>query len=185
MKSNVILVGNGASLLDKKNGEKIDSFDEVLRFNYFDIANFEKFTGQKTTIWSTCYEINNGEWRSTLKYNKIFCFTYIWDITLCKAYKKLLEVIKCCPVEKVTRDNIIEIQNYVDNKDYFCYSSGAVLIWRLLKDHNELTITGFDWWEGREKHHYNDNGKIGNIHNPYIEKIFIDKLLEDRKIKFL
>ena len=50
--ANVILVGNGPSILDHR-GEQIDAFDEVIRFNTYHIDGFERHTGQRTTFWST------------------------------------------------------------------------------------------------------------------------------------
>lgn len=49
----VVLVGNGPSLLTLENGAVIDSFDEIVRFNRYRIAGFEKHTGRRTTLWST------------------------------------------------------------------------------------------------------------------------------------
>lgn len=49
----VCLVGNGPSLLTVENGPTIDSFDEVVRFNRYCLAGFEKHTGTRTTLWST------------------------------------------------------------------------------------------------------------------------------------
>jgi hypothetical protein len=49
----VILVGNGPSLMKKKLGHVIDEFDEVLRFNSYRCAGYEKHTGSKTTIYCT------------------------------------------------------------------------------------------------------------------------------------
>ncbi len=45
----VIIVGNGTSILDSKNGKSIDSFDDVVRFNSFRIKDYEEYTGKKTT----------------------------------------------------------------------------------------------------------------------------------------
>lgn len=49
----VIVVGNGPSLLAAELGEKIDAFDEVIRFNRYQIEGFEAHTGTRTTLWST------------------------------------------------------------------------------------------------------------------------------------
>lgn len=49
----VVLVGNGPSLLAAERGDLIDSFDEIVRFNRFQLAGFEKHTGTRTTLWST------------------------------------------------------------------------------------------------------------------------------------
>lgn len=47
----VVIVGNAASLLQKENGELIDSFDRVVRLNKFKINSFERHVGSKTDIY--------------------------------------------------------------------------------------------------------------------------------------
>jgi SAM-dependent methyltransferase len=50
----IAIVGNGPSvMLRGERGAEIDAHDEVVRFNAFKIRGFEKFTGEKTTLWST------------------------------------------------------------------------------------------------------------------------------------
>lgn len=50
----VILVGNGPSMtLLGDRGERIDAFDQVVRFNGYAIRGFETMVGTKTTLWST------------------------------------------------------------------------------------------------------------------------------------
>jgi len=68
----IIVVGNAASLLNKKNGELIDSFDVVIRLNKFVIKNYEEFVGTKTNIYCSKwfnmkYNINN-----LINYNKVW-----------------------------------------------------------------------------------------------------------------
>jgi SAM-dependent methyltransferase len=48
----VILVGNGPSALQGC-GAEIDAFDEVVRFNEFQLEGFTEHVGTKTTLWST------------------------------------------------------------------------------------------------------------------------------------
>lgn len=50
---NVVVVGNGPSLLRQKLGKVIDSFDNVVRINSFDTHGFEEFTGRVTTHHAT------------------------------------------------------------------------------------------------------------------------------------
>ena len=45
----VVLVGNGPSVLKTKMGKEIDKFKTVIRFNVFDID--EEFTGTKCNVW--------------------------------------------------------------------------------------------------------------------------------------
>ena len=70
----IIIVGNGTSITDNKNGHKIDSFDTVLRFNSFKIRGYEEYTGTKTNIWFTVNRahiknINDFLLQSLCKYN--------------------------------------------------------------------------------------------------------------------
>lgn len=51
--TNVVLVGNGPSVLTAENGSTIDAFDEIVRFNRYHLQGFEKHTGTRTTLWST------------------------------------------------------------------------------------------------------------------------------------
>ena len=50
---NIALIGNSNSLLNKDYSKEIDSFEDVIRFNFGDIKS--KYTGTKTTIrWFNC-----------------------------------------------------------------------------------------------------------------------------------
>ena len=48
----VILVGNSATLLDQSNGDLIDSYDGVIRFNGGNPAGHRESLGSKTDYWS-------------------------------------------------------------------------------------------------------------------------------------
>lgn len=47
----IVVVGNGSSVLNYEFGKLIDTFDEVVRFNFYEIEGYEKHVGTKTTIW--------------------------------------------------------------------------------------------------------------------------------------
>jgi len=47
----VVLVANGRSVLKRKMGTVIDSFDIVARFNYFELGSFTPFVGTRTDLW--------------------------------------------------------------------------------------------------------------------------------------
>ena len=55
MASSVIIVGNGESVLKKKSGSYIDSFDTVVRLGSYVTDGFEDYVGEKTDIISTIY----------------------------------------------------------------------------------------------------------------------------------
>lgn len=64
----VVVVGNGPSILDAKNGKLIDAFDEVIRFNDYTIEGFQDHTGQRTTLWSTFFRNPDR----TVKHPRVF-----------------------------------------------------------------------------------------------------------------
>lgn len=49
----ICIVGNGASALNKFNGDFIDDCDEVVRIKNFQICGFEKHVGKKITMFSS------------------------------------------------------------------------------------------------------------------------------------
>lgn len=183
----VIVVGNGSSLLENNNGKLIDSFDIVVRFNAYTIDKFEEQVGTKTNYWFNTINFSNKatNFRTNLEYDRIVWHSWHWNKATDEGYNAFVKHFKYKNIEKTTRDIITEIQNYVGDHSYFNYSTGAIAIWMLLKEHNEITITGFDWWGKNKQHHYNDKGSIGTIHKPDKEFKFIEKLLKENKIKFL
>jgi hypothetical protein len=57
----IIVIGNGSTILEKENGNKIDSFDYVVRMGVCKIKGYEKYTGTKTDMfrltWKQHFEI--------------------------------------------------------------------------------------------------------------------------------
>lgn len=185
MKS-VILVGNGPSVLKNENGNKIDNYDVVVRFSWYHIEGYEKYVGTKTNIWFTTVACPI---RLKKEYDLIYEHSWQWNKDKDKNYKNILKssekIKEGKNLKKVERNILLEIQEYVDDKEYWTYSTGSIAIWILLKEYDKLTLTGFDWWEENDKHHYGDNQKIGTIHKPDKEFIFIKKLINDKKVNFL
>lgn len=180
----IILVGNGPSVLDKKNGEIIDSFGEVVRFNWYHIEGYEEYVGTRTDIWFTSVYTGYGFNRAAEKYKVVYRHSWEWDPAEDKIYNELLKYDN--PIIKVEEKEVLEIRKYMGKENsYYYYSSGAIAINIFLKQYDKLTLTGFDWWEGRKKHHYGDKSGRGNIHKPKMEKLYIDKLLSEGKVEFL
>lgn len=182
----VIIVGNGPSLLDKENGHLIDGFDRVVRFNAYTIRGVEKWVGSKVTDWFNVINFQSS-YNERLKtpYQRIVWHSWHWNPATDKGYQNMQKNCTCKNIEKTERSIILEIQEYMNNKKYFTYSTGAIAIWKLLKEFPQVTITGFDWWEGRDRHHYNDGGKLGSIHKPNEEFKLISKLQEEGKVNIL
>lgn len=187
MKSEIIIVGNGTSLLEKENESLIDSYDNVVRFNAFSIKGYEKYVGTKSTIWFNVINFaDKNNWKMFHNWEKIYLHSWQWDKLKDKLYIDFIDFFKKHDLnfEKIikTTPNITdEIAAFAGNLSYKSFSTGIIAIWEMIKLHENVDIIGFDWW-GKENHHYNDNAIRGTLHKPKIEKEIIDKLVRENKI---
>ena len=167
----IIIVGNGTSIADKKNGHKIDNFDKVLRFNSFKTQGYEEYTGTKTNIWVT---VNHAHTRDINDFNEVIVHSWQWDKDLCKLYKELSSLREC---HKTSRD----LKGMIPLKSP---STGIISIYMMLERYDQVCVTGFDWWD-REEHHYGDSEARGTIHKPQEEYKVIQGLIKQNKVYFL
>ncbi len=168
----IIIVGNGTSITDNKNGHKIDSFDTVLRFNSFKIQGYEEYTGTKTNIWFT---VNRAHIKNINDFDEVIVHSWQWNKDLCKIYKELSSLRECDKTE----------QNFVRGKIPLASpSTGIMAIYMMLERYDKVCITGFDWWD-RKKHHYGDNEARGTMHKPQEEYKVIQGLIKQNKVYFL
>jgi|TARA_B100001094_G_scaffold86407_1_gene82764 hypothetical protein len=169
----IIIVGNGTSILDKPNGNKIDSFDTVLRFNGFKIKGHEEYTGIKTNIWFT---VNHAHVNQIDAFDEVVVHSWQWDSEKCKIYQDFISKRNDC---KQTDGNFVRTKIKLRSP-----STGMIAIHMMLERYDKVTITGFDWWD-RSNHHYGDNEPRGTLHNPKEEHRIIQDLVEKNKVKFL
>lgn len=175
MSKKIIIVGNGSSLLSRKNGSLIDSFDVIVRFNSYKIKGYEEYVGKKTNIWFT---VNLAHIAEINSYDRVIEHCWEWNPEKDKNFQKL-NAIRAC--EKTSRDFV---RTKIDCKNP---STGLIAIYMFLEDeryNKPMYITGFDWWKTK-KHHYGDNERRGTLHNPKEEYKIIVNLLNKGKVKFL
>ena len=161
----VLLVGNGTSILDNKLGSKIDSFDNVVRFNSYTTEGYEEYTGTKTDIWFTCMDKHMNKLD---EYKQVIVHSW-FDETECDLYSKL----------KDKRSDISKIKDF-NSYGLEAPSTGLIAIDYFLSNDYEVYLHGFDWWE-RKEHHYADSEERGTNHEPDKEYDIINEL----GVKFL
>lgn len=165
------LVGNGTSVLDNEHGERIDAFENVARFNAYQIKGFEKHVGMRTTLW---FNVMNRSPLADHPYSLICIHSWERDPKKCKVYQSFVANPPTSLFQKFDHAHLGEMSTFAGT-DYRSWSTGAIAIWTLLKEFETLYLTGFDWWE-RERHHYADKAVRGALHRPEIERAFIEKM---------
>jgi hypothetical protein len=181
-----VVIGNGKSANTGNKGKAIDKYDNVFRFNQFEIAGYEKNIGTKITHWAINQHCLNN-------YEIIFR-------QICRNEKYLRDLkyiyLKMNPSENVTRlfysffDNIqIEIlyDGYKRDIDLNIMRMPPSLGTRLLYDLNidpyiekPIGVHGIDFIEGLHGH-YNDD-KYEATHDIASEQTWLSKLIQNKKI---
>ena len=108
---NVVVVGNGASALNKANGDFINECDKVIRLGTFITEGYEKYIGSKTDIYVS-------RWFKSKIRSKDF-FNTIKALWIPRTYetreKKYDELIK--------EYKIAELIKYIPTELIFCYKA--------------------------------------------------------------
>ena len=171
----IVLVGNGSSILNCDNGQLIDSFDTVVRFNSYKISGFEVNVGTKTDIWFT---VNRAHINNARSYQDVIVHSWEWSHSKDIIYQDIKNVRGSLPTYKTDR-------KFVKTKfPHITPSTGLIAIYHFLESYDCIYITGFDWWS-TEEHHYGDNERRGSLHNPAEEFKIIRYLQKLGYLKFL
>ncbi len=162
-----IVVGNGPVEFDA--GEKIDSFDVVIRINDFKIKGFEKLVGTKTDIW-----VPGG-----LPYPKGFGGKPDVPIWALYPYHSRKDMIEKMSMEFQKR--IVKLDTRIMNELQFKLglnihtngrftSTGVSTLEYAMKEFGEVWYIGFTF--GTE-HYDGKNEKGAKCHNFFTEKLYV------------
>jgi len=169
----ILLIGNGPSAVESERGLEIDDFDTVARFNAFRIEGFEKYVGTKCDIWVTCVLLK--DWYYIYSYDEVYYISFDLD----PKEKLFLEMKKDLPITRKIDPAIIrEVQRI---GGYGGMSSGAIMAYYAATIYDKVHLYGFDHFQ-KEKHHYGDGGKKGDIHVAEHELALFDHLFSTGKV---
>jgi len=176
----IILIGNGSSVLDNKNGSKIDSFDVVVRFNNFKVENYEEYVGSKTNYWFTWSDFYE---KIHLDIDRIYFHSWVKHKEKDKNYIKMQN--KYPNIIVVQYEVLPEIRLEIPEYPHNSFSTGLIATHLMLKEYKKVFIYGFDWWQEGRPHHYGDNAQAGRLHHPKLEYQYFKKFIDLNKIILL
>ena len=187
----ILIIGNGRSVLDYSFGEQINKFSVVGRINNYSIKKFESFVGHKTDIWF------NGA-NQNLKRQKVIpneVVVFIPPEILRRKKEKIHGLIsKRLHIDKAKYSLIpLEVmENFEKISGVTRLTTGTASILWAAENFEKVLIHGFDFFID-SKSHYNENlinkwlidrgiNKKGGKHNMIAEKQYIEKLIKEKQV---
>ena len=187
----ILIIGNGRSVLDHSFGEQINAIPIVGRINNFSVENYSEYVGVKTDIWF------NGA-NQNLKRQKVIpneVVVFIPPEILRRKKEKIHDRISRrlhIDKEKYFLIPLETMENYEILTGVKRPTTGTSCILWAVENFEKVIIHGFDFFID-SKSHYNDNfitkwlidweiNKKGGKHNMVAEKVYIEKLIQDKKV---
>ena len=190
-KDEILIIGNGRSVLDYSFGEEINKFPVVGRINNYATKKYNNYVGQKTDIWF------NGANQNLKKRNSIPSEVVILippEILQQKGeaiYQRIFKLLKLSK-EEYSLVSIETMRQYEKQLGVIRPTTGTSSILWALGNYKKVIIHGFDFFID-SKTHYNENiiikwlidwgiNKKAGKHNMIAEKQYIDKLIRENKV---
>lgn len=195
LEKKVVVVGNGPSVLSKKLGKLIDSFERVVRVNDFRIENYAPYIGKKTTDWVTGVGVQSKVKGRDVKKFKTAIALFPLNRFQVDRYKNIKNMdqlmtavrnnLNVRPEElKIIKPEIIEKLYTWSQLKRPSTGLMAILYYRFVLEINPVFIYGFDSFSSRN-HYYDSEGDIhiSNAHDWNSEKKVLETLI-DRKMVY-
>ena len=190
-RKDILIIGNGRSVLEYSFGKQINTISIVGRINNFSIRNYSEYIGRRTDIWF------NGA-NQNLKRQKVIpneVVVFIPPTILRRKKEKIHDRISRrlhIDKEKYSLIPLETMENYEILTGVKRPTTGTASILWALENFEKVIIHGFDFFID-SKSHYNDNfitkwlidwgiNKKGGKHNMMTEKIYIEKLIQNKKV---
>ena len=192
-KDSILIIGNGESILNYNLGIEIDKYAIIGRINNYKLKGFKEKIGSKTDIWIN--GANSKLERKNIYPDKILVF--IPSEILTKKQKYLDGYVSNRLKLDENKFKVISlntIKNFEEKIKHHRLTTGLYSILWAIENYNEVIIHGFDFFINSKSHYY--NSKITSIINEYFlkkgskhdntkEKNFVEKMIENKKIKRL
>tara|TARA_B110000977_G_C11091282_1_gene496988 strand:+ start:7483 stop:9999 length:2517 start_codon:yes stop_codon:yes gene_type:complete len=181
-KNNVILVGNGCNLLNYEYGPLIDKFDNVVRFNRFQLKNYESAMGTRTnTIFCNNTLLQKDVHRYTEHNDTSSILVYNVKSTDFKTrYNRFFNI---------KHDLWHGLQRKVkySKKQFFSTGFAAIEFYLKVLDIRTITIANFDFQMKKNQiEYFNKKAKpTHDNHNFAHEKQLVEALIEQGRIVVL
>ncbi len=184
----IVIVGNGPSLLGRGLGPRIDEFEEIVRFNGYQLANHERDVGTRTTIWSRTYCLPDNRYMDSL--SSIWINMPFHERTDSKV-KTAFELVAGYDANSsiIPRTEValsLQQSTYGLNDTRHWPSSGLLAIAHALDaGYTEVFVAGIDAWNKEPFHYYEVHDRTGSHHLASVEQPYLRDLVSKGSIRVL
>jgi hypothetical protein len=183
----ILVVGNGPSLLGSKLGSTIDQFPQVVRFNGYEVGGFQADVGSKTTIWSRWYGLPTM--RPMDQLDSIWINMPVNERTPEKLAKaKLLlgnNQSKATIIPRLEIATMLQRALFGGNHPTKWPSSGLLAIAHAIDCGYDVWIAGIDSWAREPFHYYGPHDRSGTHHVAELERDYLAQLIRADKVQVL
>ena len=189
----ILIIGNGSSVLGTKYGDIIDSYQNVARINNYETETFKENVGQKVNIW---FNGANKHVRPRKKLpEKVIVFVpssvYVKYYDLMDARIKERQNLDKNQYYLVPLKKVYEYEELIKS-DRITTGTSSIL-WAM-ENYKTVVIHGFDFFIDSKEHYYdskikkwlyNNILKRGKKHNTQREMDYINEQIKLGKVKSL
>jgi hypothetical protein len=190
---NIIIIGNSPNVMNNKYGDLINTYDEVIRINNFELKGYEEYVGNKTDKIFLTFATKYSDIIFNFDPKKLYLFTadkYDDKKFLKERISKGVKI----DIEKV---NILEKKYFYElNNKVGCVgkercTTGLIATEWCLNNYTDsiITLYGFSFFEDIKNeiipHYFSHNPKDNGYHNFNNEKKYFNNYINEGHLKIL
>ena len=190
-KDTILLIGNGASVLNNNFGHLIDQFDTIARINNYNTRDYKHIIGERTDIWFN--GANKGLKKRKFVPQEIIVFVpfQVLEETEDEVIQRTPKRLSLNPSQYTIVHKDI-MKKYEDLANIVRPTTGLNSILWCIENYDEVIIHGFDFFI-TSRYHYFDS-KItkflidfnfierGEKHDNVQEKKYVHNLIKNKKV---
>lgn len=180
-KSKILVIGHGHSVLTSERGKEIDAFPgAIVRLNHYKIEGYEKHIGTRVDIYCSGGRFHMGNAK------KDYIIVLVYMSGICPDYfNKFKAANDKNIVIAIPKEEVYALKKDLNNSELAFATTGIAAVYSFMIRNFDVYIYGFDFYRDNKMEYYTDEIKkyLCVCHEPVKENAYIDRLLEDNKIK--
>ena len=178
---NYAIIGNSPILLEGNKGKAIDNADYVIRFNNFQVKQFENSVGTKTDIWITGGGVDSPNELPSVPIKK-----KILVLNQSKEFKdKQFKIIEKYTVKNLSSFIIFHNNNLLNKVSSLIQgvpTTGFLMLLLLAVKYKNINTYGFTFGKHNNKYHYYEDNINQDFGHKWNNELEIFKILISKKI---